>query len=220
MIVRERCIHYPSPIPYHPPLRSNTQLLGTPHTTTASRSSPPASTTTDASILAAASSRIPAEGPPASASLSAELEAFDHEVGANDTLFSLSLRFGVPLFDLKQANGMLHTSDTLPLMMATLRIPGTEPSLNEQQLTEDDMVAAHASEMKCDTGEARFYLADNAWGVAAALLAHRQDLDWEKMNPMPEPQEAAAAGGKQADGAGGSGGAGSGSRAAVHPKTA
>ena len=141
-------------------------------------------------------------------------------MGANDTLFSLSLRFGVPLFDLKQANGMLHTSDTLPLMMATLRIPGTEPSLTEQQLTEEDMVAAHATEMKCDTGEARFYLADNAWGVAAALLAHRQDLDWEKMNPMPEPQAAAAAGGKQADGAGGSGGAGSGSRAAVHPKTA
>ena len=219
MIVRERCT-LPFPYPLPPTARSNTQLLGTPHTTTASRSSPPASTTTDASILAAASSRIPAEGPPASASLSAELEAFDHEVGANDTLFSLSLRFGVPLFDLKQANGMLHTSDTLPLMMATLRIPGTEPSLKEQQLTEDDMVAAHASEMKCDTGEARFYLADNAWGVAAALLAHRQDLDWEKMNPMPEPQEAAAAGGKQADGAGGSGGAGSGSRAAVHPKTA
>ena len=185
-----------------------------------SRSPPPAFTTTDASILAAASSRIPAEA----ASPSAKQEAFDHEIGPNDTLFSLSLRFGVPLFDLKQANGMLHTSDTLPLMTATLRIPGTEPAFKEPDLTEEDMVAAHATEMKCDATEARFYLADNAWGVAAALLAHRQDLDWEKMNPMPEPQAAAAAaaaaGGKQADGAGDSGGAGSGSRAAVHPKTA
>ena len=104
------------------------------------------------------------------------------------------------LFDLKQANGILHKDDMMPLTMATIRIPGTEPSSVPPVVTKEDMVEAHAAEMRCNTGEATFYLEDNEWSVAAALLAHRQDIEWEQKNPMP-------GGGPAGANAGGGGGA-------------
>ncbi|RFU35794.1 hypothetical protein B7463_g615, partial [Scytalidium lignicola] len=118
------------------------------------------------------------------------LHFLDHE---NDTLTSLSLRYGVPISELRRANGI--TSDHLLLARRTVIIPGSHykggVSLSPRPVEGEEeerrkgiirrwMVACKVS----DYDIALLYLEQFDYNLEAAIDAYIDDERWEREHPL------------------------------------
>jgi len=115
-----------------------------------------------------------------------------HLVAKTDTLAGLSLRYGVKVDDIKQANNLTSQSifaHKYLLVPNPARMPAPEELSNtvmpkdgkKSIAVERFLVAA-----KCDRDEANYYLEDHDFDVQRALAAFRADLEWEKNAPKPQ----------------------------------
>ncbi|KAL2074699.1 hypothetical protein VTL71DRAFT_8478 [Oculimacula yallundae] len=137
----------------------------------------------------------PQAAPPEKPSLDTQpaedvLHFLDHE---NDTLTSLSFRYGVPLAALRKANNI--TSDHLLLARRTVVVPGEYykggVSLSPRPLEGEEeerrkgivrrwMVACKVSEYDV----ALVYLTQVDYDLEAAIEAYKEDERWEKEHPI------------------------------------
>jgi len=118
------------------------------------------------------------------------LHFLDHE---NDTLTSLSLRYGVPVSELRRANGI--TSDHLLLARRTVIIPGSHYkgglSLSPRPVEGEDEERRKATIRKwmvaCKVSDydiAVLYLGQFDYILEAAIKAYKDDGKWEQEHPL------------------------------------
>jgi len=115
-----------------------------------------------------------------------------HLVAKTDTLAGLSLRYGVKVDDIKQANNLTSQSifaHKFLLVPNPARTPAPE-ELSNTVMPKDGKkgiaVERFRAVAKCDKEEASFYLEEHEFDVERALAAFRADLEWEKQAPQPK----------------------------------
>ncbi|KAI9814231.1 MAG: hypothetical protein M1827_003397 [Pycnora praestabilis] len=112
---------------------------------------------------------------------------------ANDSLASLSLRYGVPINALRKTNGLY--ADHLLAARRTMLIPGEYYkggiSLNPQPLEGEEEELRKAKVRRwmvtCKVAEydvATLYLKQSDYDLESAILAYKDDEKWEKEHPM------------------------------------
>jgi hypothetical protein len=115
-----------------------------------------------------------------------------HLVRKTDTLVGLSLRYGVKVDDIKQAN-KLNTNHSVfaykyLLIPNPARVPPPEES--EESLPKDGKQSIALAQFKamahCNQEEAHYYLSEHRYDLKKALDTYRQDLAWEKAAPQPQ----------------------------------
>jgi LysM repeat protein len=114
-----------------------------------------------------------------------------HLVAKTDTLAGVSLRYGVKVDDIKQANNLTSQSifaHKYLLVPNPARTPPPSDDLNS--VMPKDGKKSIASERfralaKCGREEAQFYLEEHDYDFKLALAAYQADLEWEKKAPKP-----------------------------------
>ncbi|KAI8807144.1 hypothetical protein BJ742DRAFT_813601 [Cladochytrium replicatum] len=111
---------------------------------------------------------------------------FWHTVTTKDTLVGISLRYGVPLDDLRRANRIFSSTDDI-IARARLFIPGSNrtppPSEEDPELRNKTLVKRFQIVSKCvDVDEAWAYMRASDFDLNAALETYWADVNWEKQN--------------------------------------
>lgn len=125
-----------------------------------------------------------------------------HPVDRRDSLMALSLRYGVPVADLKMLNNLptenLAAVRTLriPRDRARVVIAPTGASADDHGAKIRRLIALAIGRMpgeRLSEPEARFYLEDAGWDVDAALAAWRRDEDFDASTGGAASRAASAA---------------------------
>lgn len=111
---------------------------------------------------------------------------FKHHVQTTDTLQGISLRYGIPVDDIKKINKLFNASSLISRRFIYVKTSKDITSLpppieTSEEQRKRQMVSKFVSIGKDSSKEeARAYLESNNWDLAAALKEYDGDRNWEK----------------------------------------
>jgi LysM repeat protein len=107
-------------------------------------------------------------------------EQIRHFISPTDTLFGISLKYGISVQDLRKAN-RLYTDEVCNRQF--LIIPGAEKSLSDQTVEGKQKILIKRFQINTKCGnydEARSYMIQNDYDLVKAAEQYNEDLEWER----------------------------------------
>jgi len=124
-----------------------------------------------------------------------ELSYLEHKVDPSDSLYKISLHYGVSVEAIRKANrisafnNFIHHHPILRIpKQEGVFVPSAFPPVNEshqrQQLIKKFLEAVRS---KATDFEAAYYLESSNWDLISAINLWRSEVEWEKNNPQIDP---------------------------------
>eukprot|EP01114_Cavostelium_apophysatum_P014951 TRINITY_DN3990_c0_g1_i1.p1 TRINITY_DN3990_c0_g1~~TRINITY_DN3990_c0_g1_i1.p1 ORF type:complete len:414 (-),score=85.61 TRINITY_DN3990_c0_g1_i1:76-1317(-) len=120
---------------------------------------------------------------------------FKHNVNFTDTLSGLSLRYDIPVDEIKSVNKLIRDEDLWTRFQLLIPYRGQEiPQVNEKEREKfkADMKGRLIKRFRrthagTTDAEAKYYLKANSWNLEEATKEFKDDKEWEKTNPPRQP---------------------------------